>query len=567
MANAAGLPSVTIHFAQTLDGRLATRDGESRWIGGQESLAFAHRLRAEHDAVLVGTVLKDDPRLTVRLVAGASPLRVVLDASARTPLSANVLANGAAAGTVICAGPRAPRERLDALRAAGARLLLLPEDAAGNLDLTAALAGLADLGVRSLMVEGGARVITSFLAGGFADRLVVCLAPLVLGEGLAAVGDLGHARLAEALSLGEMQVKRLGQDLLVEARLPRRPPPSRELRTAAAVWFSAARQAEVRREPLPQPGQGEVLVEAELSAVSQGTELLVYRGEALPELPLDLPTLAGSYALPIKYGYASVGQVRAVGHGVRDLTPGQRVFALHPHQSAYVLPATLARALPADLAPEAGVFAANLETALNVVLDAPPRLGETAVVFGQGVVGLLLTQLLHRAGAVRIVAVEPGARRRALALALGADAALAPAEATPARLRELAGGRPPDLVYEVSGSAAALQQAVDCLAPEGTIVAVSWYGRRPVQLDLGANFHRGRLRLVSTQVGSLNPALAPRWDRERRWQTVLALLPQLRLAELVSHRFPLAEAPAVYRLLDEGREETAQVVFTYDGNR
>lgn len=332
---------------------------------------------------------------------------------------------------------------------------------------------------------------------------------------------------------------------------------------ARALWFAAPRAAEIRAEALPDPGSGEVRVRAEVSAISQGTEMLVYRGRVAEETALDLPTLAGSFALPIKYGYASVGRVVALGEGVTGLALGDRVFVLHPHQTEYVVPAGAAWRLPRDFSPQAAAFAANVETALNVLLDAPPRLGETAVVFGQGIVGLLLTQLLRRAGAARVVAVEPYPFRRGLARRLGADEALAPEEATPARLRALTEGRGADVVYEASGAPAALQTAVDAVAQEGMVVAVSWYGARPVTLDLGRSFHRQRVRLHSSQVGSIDPSLAPRWDFARRRQTVLNLLPQLRLAELVTHRFPFESAPEAYRLLEEHPEETAQILFTY----
>ncbi len=158
-------------------------------------------------------------------------------------------------------------------------------------------------------------------------------------------------------------------------------------RFAASVWFPRPREVEIRPEALPPVGPDEVRVRAIASAISHGTEMLVYRGEVAPNLDLDLPTLRGGFGFPIKYGYASVGRVAARGPAVRGLAEGDLVFALHPHQTAYVVPARYTLKLPASLAPEAGVFAANLETAVNVLLDAPVRLAEAAVIFGQGVVG------------------------------------------------------------------------------------------------------------------------------------------------------------------------------------
>ena len=329
---------------------------------------------------------------------------------------------------------------------------------------------------------------------------------------------------------------------------------------ASAVWFPRARTVEVRDEELRAPGSHEIRVRAILSALSHGTEMLVYRGEVTEALPLDLATLAGSYSFPVKYGYASVGRAVAIGAAVTRIKDGDLVFALHPHQDEYVVPEELACPLPSGLSPEVGVFLANLDTALNVVLDAHPRLGETVAVFGQGVVGLLLTQLLHRAGA-RVIAVEPTPLRRAFAERCGAIAVIASGEAT--RVRSLTNGRGADLAIEASGSAAALQGAIDCVAVGATVVVCSWYGTKPVPLDLGGRFHRGRVQIRSSQVGDIDGALRPRWGRERRLALATDLLPELQLTELITHRFPFARAAEAYALLDERPAETVQVVLEY----
>jgi 2-desacetyl-2-hydroxyethyl bacteriochlorophyllide A dehydrogenase len=331
---------------------------------------------------------------------------------------------------------------------------------------------------------------------------------------------------------------------------------------ARAAWIVAPRQVELREELVPPPGPGEVRIAAIASAISHGTELLVYRGEVEPTLPLDLPTLAGSFALPIKYGYASVGRVLDVGEGVDGLAPGDRVFALHPHQDIYLAPTRLVSRLPEGLLPGFGLFFANAETALNIAHDAAPRLGETAVVFGQGVVGLLTAQTLRLAGAARVIAVEPDERRRALALEYGADAALAPGPALADELRAHNEGRLADLAVEVSGAPAALQVAIDAVMDEGTVVVASWYGRKPVTLDLGARFHRGRIRLRSSQVGRLAPETGPRWDHRRRSAAVAAMLPRLRLDGLVSHVVPFEGVAKAYRVADVGRAR--QVMMTYN---
>jgi diaminohydroxyphosphoribosylaminopyrimidine deaminase/5-amino-6-(5-phosphoribosylamino)uracil reductase len=214
-------PTVTVSYAQTLDGRLAAANGSARWISSPDSLRFAHQLRAEHDAVAVGagTACNDDPRLTVRLVPGDDPLRVVVDSALRTPLSAAVLANGAAKGTVLAVTDRAPDERCAEAESLGATVLRLPASGKGRVHLDALLSGLHALGVRSVMVEGGAALITSFLCERLVDRLAVCIAPKILGRGIEAVGDLGISDLTDSLMLTDTAVTHYGVDLVIDSRV------------------------------------------------------------------------------------------------------------------------------------------------------------------------------------------------------------------------------------------------------------------------------------------------------------------------------------------------------------
>ncbi|MBA2691530.1 MAG: zinc-binding dehydrogenase [Rubrobacter sp.] len=331
---------------------------------------------------------------------------------------------------------------------------------------------------------------------------------------------------------------------------------------ARAVWFDAPRSAELRPETVPLPQPGEVRIKAAFSAISHGTEMLVYRGEVSENLPLDLPTLSGGYDFPIKFGYAAVGKVMDVGRGVDGFAPGDAVFVHHPHQTVFTVPASMPMKLPDGLDPILGPFFANVETALNIVLDSPIKLGETAVVFGQGVVGLLVSQLLRDAGA-KVVAVEPLAGRRDLAVKLGADVVVEPGEDAAKAITDATDGRGADAAFEVSGTGAALQSAIECVAPEGTVVAASWHGAKPVSLDLGGRFHRGRVRIKSSQVGNISPELGARWSRSRRTKAVLELLPKLELRELITHRIPFDDAPEAYRLLDQKPGEAVQFVFEY----
>jgi diaminohydroxyphosphoribosylaminopyrimidine deaminase / 5-amino-6-(5-phosphoribosylamino)uracil reductase len=214
-------PFVTLSYAQTLDGRLATSTGGSQWISAPESLHFSHKLRAKHDAILVGvgTARKDDPRLTVRLVAGRNPLRVVVDSTLRIPLTAAVLTEEAAPGTVLAVTERAPAARRDEVRALGATVLCLPTNTEGRVDLFALLAALQDRGVGSVLVEGGAGMITALLRARLVDRVVVCVAPKILGAGIEAVGDLGIRELARTLIMVDASVTPCGVDLILDGRV------------------------------------------------------------------------------------------------------------------------------------------------------------------------------------------------------------------------------------------------------------------------------------------------------------------------------------------------------------
>ena len=212
-------PTITVSYAQTLDGRLATTSGSSQWISSPESLRFTHALRSKHDAVMVGagTACKDDPRLTVRLVPGKDPLRVIVDSALRTPLTAAVLANGAATGTVLAVTERASTEHCDQACSLGATVLRLPSDIDGRVDLNTLLSELYALGVSSVMVEGGATLITSFLCNRLVDRLAVCIAPKILGSGIEAVGDLGICNLTDSLILTDTSVIPSGADIILDS--------------------------------------------------------------------------------------------------------------------------------------------------------------------------------------------------------------------------------------------------------------------------------------------------------------------------------------------------------------
>ena len=215
-------PWVTVKFAQTLDGRIATSSGDgARRISGEESLKLAHQLRAEHHAILVGvgTVVADDPLLTVRLVTGRNPIRIVVDSLARVPVTAALLNDDTPGNTIVAHVPEAPAQRLAAIHELSAQTLCVAPATDGRVDLEKLLGAVRRRGVESIMVEGGATITTQLLRLRLVDRLVVTVAPKLVGTGLSSVGDLSISKLDDALTFSELTVRQVGNDVVFDGRL------------------------------------------------------------------------------------------------------------------------------------------------------------------------------------------------------------------------------------------------------------------------------------------------------------------------------------------------------------
>lgn len=274
-----------------------------------------------------------------------------------------------------------------------------------------------------------------------------------------------------------------------------------------AFWVSPGR-GEIRGVDLPAPAAGEVRVRALRSGISRGTEMLVFRGE----VPVDqydrmrAPHQDGDFPGPVKYGYLSVGVVEAGEPGL----VGRTVFCLHPHQTAYVVPAADVTLVPGDVPAERAVLAGTVETAVNALWDAAPMVGDRIAVVGAGMVGCCVARLAAAIPGVEVVLVDVDPTRAEVAAALGV--AFAHPDNAP-------GGR--DLVLHASATSAGLQRSLELLAPDGEVVDLSWYGDRAVSLDLGGAFHSGRLRIRGSQVGEV--ALARRHRRSRGERLALAL--------------------------------------------
>jgi threonine dehydrogenase-like Zn-dependent dehydrogenase len=301
--------------------------------------------------------------------------------------------------------------------------------------------------------------------------------------------------------------------------------------SARAFWSVAPGQGEIRTETLPPRGRDEVLVRALTSGISRGTESLVFQGR-IPSSQYSVmrcPFQAGALPFPVKYGYASVGLVEA---GPAALV-GKRVFALHPHQDRYILPESAVLPVPDAVPTERAVLAANMETALNGLWDAAPRLGDRISVIGAGVVGCLAAALAAGMPGTEVELIDLDPARAELVRALGAGFAT-PDKASPEA----------DLVIHASGSPAGLALALNLAGFEATIIELSWYGDRAVSLPLGEAFHSRRLILRSSQVGTVAAAQRPRWPYRRRLTLALALLENPVFDRLLTGASPLDEMPA-----------------------
>ena len=319
---------------------------------------------------------------------------------------------------------------------------------------------------------------------------------------------------------------------------------------AQAYWLRAPGHGEIRPVALPAPGSGDVLVRTLRSGISRGTELLVHRGGVPPaeRETMRAPFQDGDFPGPVKYGYLSVGAVERGPAELRDRT----VFCLHPHQTAYVVPATAVTVVPDDVPPARAVLAGTVETALNALWDAPPLLGDRVAVVGAGMVGCCVARLLAGVPGVEVTLVDVDASRAAVAATLGAGFA------TP---EEAAGER--DLVVHTSATSAGLQRAIELLAAEGTVLDLSWYGDAEVRLSLGGAFHRRRLGLRASQVGTVSPARGARRTPADRLRLALELLRDPAFDALITGQSPFEELPAVMAQLAAGTLPALCHTITY----
>jgi NADPH:quinone reductase-like Zn-dependent oxidoreductase len=319
-------------------------------------------------------------------------------------------------------------------------------------------------------------------------------------------------------------------------------------RMAKSLWYPKQGVAELRAAPLPSAGPGQARVRTLFSGISRGTERLVFSG-AVGESEWQRmrgPMQEGAFPFPVKYGYCAVGVVE---EGPAELRR-QTVFCLHPHQDYFNAPAEALAVVPEAVPARRATLAANMETALNALWDADAGPGDRIVVVGAGVVGLLVASLAARLPGATVTAVDVDKSRRPIIETLGADLATpdrAPGEA--------------DIVFHASATAAGLNTAIACAGPEGTIVEMSWYGDKPVTVDLGGAFHSRRLKLISSQVGLVSTGRRLRWDYRRRREMALSLLANPALDALVAEEIAFADTPReLPRIFAPGAHGLAPVI-------
>ncbi len=321
---------------------------------------------------------------------------------------------------------------------------------------------------------------------------------------------------------------------------------------ARAFWLREPGRGEIRTVTLPEPGPDDVLVRTLRSGVSRGTETLIFRGGVPPGqyAAMRAPFQEGEFPGPVKYGYLNVG---AVEHGPPQLR-GRTVFCLFPHQTAYVVPASAVALVPDGVPPARAVLAGTVETAVNALWDAPPLLGDRTTVVGAGMLGCCVARLLARFPGAQVTLVDVDADRADVATALDLDFAL-PGEA--------AGGR--DLVMHTSATSAGLQYSLELLAPEGTVIDLSWYGDKEVQLSLGGRFHSARLGIRASQVGTMSPTRSGRRTTADRLALSLELLRDPALDALLTGASAFCDLPEVMAGLAAGSLPALCHTITYDG--
>lgn len=535
---------VTVSYAQSIDGKIAARNGESRYISEELSLKLNQEMRRDHDAVLVGigTVLQDDPLLTCRIAQKKDPVRVILDSSLKIPQSCRIVKTAGEVPTIVFYDPRlaqpADRERLETK---GVCLVGVETDGPGRLSIAMVLEELERTGVTSVLVEGGGGIITSFLRQGLWDSLVIVAAAKIIGDGVPAVGDIGVDDLSHVFKPTLENIEVLGTEVVWTFKNDR----SKQLDSAGAletrtVLFTAPGEVNIQSERLCRAGR---LFSSRLMALSPGTERQFFLGRfpqgAASDPEIDCAEFDFTYPFP--YGYINVVQDER----------GGRYFGFLPHSEHFMLERADLIPIPDEIDDETALFIPHTETALSIIHDTRPLLGDRILLTGAGVVGTLTARILRQSMGMNLTVFDTNPLKEEW---FGEHEFLSD-------LSELRSLGSFDRAIEVSGSEEALQLCIDSLVPEGVLTVASWYGDRDIQVNLGGAFHRKRLTLKSSQVSHLSNAVGQGWTKARRMDEALNILRWLTVKDLLTHRFSFSSAGDAYTLLVQKDEVSGLIAL------
>mgnify|MGYP006286189067 FL=1 len=330
---------------------------------------------------------------------------------------------------------------------------------------------------------------------------------------------------------------------------------------ARSVVAEGPGSVSVKTEELPPPGKDEVLVQSLVSALSPGTETKFVKGQHTHGSGTFAKTdpIGQKEDFPFGLGYSVVGRISEVGSEKNGHLIGKNVFAYHPHCSSFVIDPSKLILLPDDSDPERFALYANMETAVTLIMDGKPMMGEEVMVLGQGVVGLLLTDLLSGDDLSDLVTVEKLEYRREISMEMGADLSLPPEDLDP----EISKWGGFDLIYEVTGRIDSIDIATKYSGHSGRIIIGSYYGDMPGKIRLGDGFHRKRLRIKSSQVSTIDPGLSGRWSRDRRSDLTMRMLKRLNHSRLITHRFGVEDAVDAYETLLSEDDDHLQILLEY----
>lgn len=329
-----------------------------------------------------------------------------------------------------------------------------------------------------------------------------------------------------------------------------------------SLFFTKPKKVEIIKEEINSPKKNQVLIKTIFSSISAGTEMLYYNDEIKKNLLIDekLNCLKRPFKYPLKYGYSTVGKITSIGKEISDNWLNKIVFVFHPHENYFLETTDKLILIPKQIKPINATFLPSIETAVNLVMDGSPTIGENIIIYGQGIIGLLTTYLLSQFPVNKIITVEKHAKRRKKSIELGADISIKTNENPSKYFNKKIGA---DLIYELSGNPNTIETAIKNVRYNGRILVGSFYGKRKTTISFGEKFHRNRIQITSSQVSSINPIYMGRWNKIRRIDRCLKLINELKLESLISHKIHFENASDAYELLDKHPGETLQVILVY----